>query len=112
MEKKQTSFGSIEPLLKIDDRLIAEYLVFEKPGREHQHIEYESFTVLSGEGQVVSGKEIFNVTSGDIVTIPPKTAHRMIPKEGQRMTGLLWYHGEAGYHQRGQRLLSGDSDRE
>ena len=91
---QKTSFGEMDHILKLDDKVIAEYLVFEKDGRKHQHPEYESFVVLSGEGQVFSGEQTFNVKPGDIVTIPPKTFHWMKPKADQLLTGMLWYHTE------------------
>ncbi len=93
---KETSFGKMEHILKLDKKVVAEYLIFEKEGRAHKHLEYESFAVLSGNGQVVCGEEVFDVAPGDIITIPPKTEHRMIPKSGFLMTGLLWYHELAG----------------
>lgn len=93
-----TSFGSIEHILKIENKPVAEYLVFEKEGRKHKHLDYETFVVLSGEGQVVRDQEFIDVKEGDIVTIPPKTTHWMIPKQGQILTGILWYHNNAGQY--------------
>ncbi|MCH2534753.1 MAG: cupin domain-containing protein, partial [Bdellovibrionales bacterium] len=71
----KTSFGSLEHILKLENKPVAEYLVFEKEGRRHKHLDYETFVVLSGSGQVIRGDENINVEAGDIVTIPPKTTH-------------------------------------
>lgn len=82
----------MEVLLKLDNKIAAEYLEFESEGRSHKHPYYESFVVLSGEGQIINGDTTHEVQTGDIVSIPPNTDHWMIPKSGSKMTGLLWYH--------------------
>lgn len=89
---RETSFGKMDILLKDKNRPKAEYLIFEKDGRKHKHLEYESFVVLSGFGKVYSGENVFEVQPGDIVTIPPKTPHWMEPLSEEPMKGLLWYH--------------------
>ncbi len=93
---KQTSFGQMDQILTLNNQVTSEYLVFEKEGRKHKHLEYESFVVLSGEGQVICGDQSYDVLPGDIVTIPPKTDHWMIPSKGKVLTGLLWYHSQVG----------------
>jgi quercetin dioxygenase-like cupin family protein len=92
----KTSFGHLDPILKINDKVVAEYLIFENEGRNHFHKEFESFTVLSGTGQVVCDNKHIDVKPGDTVTIPPNTSHRMIPDKGHTLTGLLWYHEKVG----------------
>lgn len=92
----KTSFGSLQKILEVDQKVKAEYLVFEKAGRSHKHREYESFTVLSGRGDVECGEKTYQVQAGDSVTIPPETIHRMIPAADTIMTGLLWYHDQSG----------------
>jgi mannose-6-phosphate isomerase-like protein (cupin superfamily) len=91
-----TSFGKMSPILKIDNKIITEYLIFEKEGRKHKHLEYESFTVLSGTGVVMVGDKTFKVEAGDTVTIPPNTDHWMIPHPETKLVGLLWYHQTKG----------------
>lgn len=93
-----TSFGKLEILLKQDKKIISEYLIFERSGRKHRHLEFESFTVLSGQGKVYCGENVYEVKEGDTVTIPPKTDHWMEPKENQILIGILWYHDHQGSH--------------
>ena len=89
---RTTSFGEMTILKEKEGEPEVEFLVFEKEGRPHAHEYYESFVVTAGSGVIRSGKQSFKVGEGDIVTIPPKTAHWMIPDHGQRLEGLLWYH--------------------
>lgn len=89
---KDTSFGKLDILLTENESPKIEHLIFEKEGRVHKHPEFESFFVLSGSGIVVKGKEHIRVSPGDLVSIPPKTNHWMIPDDGEKLTGFLWYH--------------------
>ncbi len=79
-------------ILEKSNRPLVEHLVFEKKGRAHKHREFESFYVISGKGQVVSGKDVYDVREGSLITIPPETFHWMIPLQGQLLEGFLWYH--------------------
>ena len=72
-----------------------QYLIFEKEGRPHKHKEYESFFVMSGSGEVISGDKKFQVKEGRLVTIPPNTSHWMVPATDQNLEGFLWYHNVA-----------------
>jgi mannose-6-phosphate isomerase-like protein (cupin superfamily) len=87
----KTSFGFMDIILKRDNKIAAEYLIFEKEGRSHKHPRFESFFVLKGSGQVISGEKVHQVSPGSLVTIPPHTQHSMIPEQGN-LEGLLWYH--------------------
>ena len=84
----------MDVILKLNEKIAAEYLRFEKNGRSHEHNEYESFFVLSGEGKIISGEKTHEVKKGDLVTIPPKTPHWMEPEGDSAMEGLLWYHDQ------------------
>ena len=95
---RKTSFGYLDPILSLEGKIRAEYLIFERQGRGHQHPEYESFAVLSGSGKVISGDIQYQVEAGDIVTVPPHTNHYMIPSEESTLCGLLWYHDEPAIH--------------
>ena len=103
---RKTSFGEVEIILKQAGKPQAEFLRFTSEGRSHKHEEYESFFVLAGEGKVYSGGDVFEVSPGDLVTIPPGAAHWMAPKVDttasdnsqtpeQPLEGLLWYHTES-----------------
>lgn len=92
MVVKQTSFGQLQVLLSEGHKPVVEHLIFKQNGRSHQHPEFESFFVLSGEGKIYSGDKTYDVKAGDLVSIPPKTKHWMEPENDQSMTGLLWYH--------------------
>jgi quercetin dioxygenase-like cupin family protein len=88
----KTSFGELEILFKTNNKPQVEYLRFNSNGRLHQHSNYESFFVTKGRGMVVIGKNWVSVKEGDVVTIPPLTAHWMEPDPDNTMEGLLWYH--------------------
>lgn len=89
---KDTSFGKMAVILEDGGKPRIEHLVFEREGRPHKHLMFETFYVLSGSGTVVIGNERISVEQGDLVSIPPKTNHWMVP-DGT-MTGFLWYHDE------------------
>ena len=89
----KTSFGYMDIILKRDNKITAEYLIFEKEGRAHKHSAFESFFVLKGSGQVISGEKIHQVSPGSLITIPPNTKHWMIPEQ-ENLEGLLWYHDQ------------------
>ncbi len=82
----------MEKIFVKNQKPVIEHLIFEKEGRAHQHAEFESFFVLCGSGQVIYGDTTIEVSEGDLVTIPPRTLHRMIPAEYTIMEGFLWYH--------------------
>lgn len=91
---RKTSFGEMDHLLKLNGKIAIEYLKFESGGRAHKHNEYESFYVLSGRGQVISGDQTYQVKKGDLVTIPPQTPHWMTPDGPTPLEGFIWYHEE------------------
>lgn len=95
---RETSFGSMGAVIKHGKKPVAEYLVFTKAGKAHKHKEYETFTVLSGTGQVYVGERKFSVSEGSIVTIPPMVPHWMEPEGGGPLEGLLWYHHSPASH--------------
>lgn len=88
----KTSFGSLQPIFKIDSKINIEYLIFEKEGRAHQHNEYESFFVTAGQGIIVNGEERVSVKPGDLVLVNPNTDHWMIPEGNTPLEGFLWHH--------------------
>lgn len=87
----ETSFGSAEIL---SQEPFIELLTFERSGRTHQHHQYETFVVTKGNGIVRRGDEDITVAPGSLVTIPPQTEHWMIPNEGEKLIGFLWYHDQ------------------
>ena len=87
--KKTTSFGSMEILLEKDGKVISEFMVFEKEGRNHLHNYWEICYVISGEGIIVNGEDKVQVKKGDVCKIPPMADHWMIPNG--RLEILLIY---------------------
>ncbi|MCK5782231.1 MAG: cupin domain-containing protein [Flavobacteriales bacterium] len=79
--KKKTSFGTLEVLLERDNRIVSEFLTFEREGRGHVHNEWEICYVIEGDGIIVSGEDEIAVRKGDVCKIPPKTNHWMIPND-------------------------------
>lgn len=88
---RKTSFGSLEHLVESDGKLVAELATFSSKGRNHVHDTYEHCYVLSGTGIIVSGQERYSVGPREVVSIPPKTGHWMIPDEGAELRILLVY---------------------
>lgn len=88
----RTSFGEMEIILKQDGKPQVEYLKFHSEGRTHKHLEFESFFVLKGKGQVFVGEKVIDVQEGSLIVIPPQTSHWMKPSSGNILEGLLWYH--------------------
>lgn len=76
---RQTSFGTMQTLLKKEGQIISELLTFKKEGRSHSHEQWEICYVLEGEGIIVNGDKHEQVKKGSVCKIPPNTGHWMIP---------------------------------
>ena len=87
----ETSFGTLEPLLKHNNQVITELAVFEKEGRSHSHDTWEICYVLEGKGAIMEGEKKHFVKEGDTVHIPPKTRHWMIPEGEPKLKILIVY---------------------
>jgi mannose-6-phosphate isomerase-like protein (cupin superfamily) len=104
---RKTSFGHMEILRKQGSKPQVEYLEFEVQGRPHKHAEFETFVVLEGTGQIMSGDTTFRVQPGDMVEIPPHTDHWMVPAPGKVLKGLLWYSDcEGAFHRHSAKSVS------
>lgn len=82
----ETSFGELDIFIKHK----VEYLKFKKSGRGHTHKNYESFMVLKGKGKIQIDDKVFELTEGNIITIPPNSNHFMWPET--ELEGLVIYH--------------------
>jgi len=77
MKKRITSFGSLEPLVIRDGKIVTELATFNSEGKSHKHDQWEICYVLSGQGRIIYkwGVEreikITEVETGAIVKIPP-----------------------------------------
>ncbi|PIN90944.1 hypothetical protein COU60_01215 [Candidatus Pacearchaeota archaeon CG10_big_fil_rev_8_21_14_0_10_34_76] len=87
----ETSFGSLEPLLEHEGKLVAELATFHKEGRSHTHDDWEICYVIKGEGIIISGENKHGVKEGSVVLIPPKTGHWMIQSGDKELKILLVY---------------------
>ncbi len=79
MAVKETFFGSLEPLLIMDGKVVTELAKFKEPGRSHTHNQWEICFVLKGRGKISEGENTHNVGPGSVVYIPPNTGHWMFP---------------------------------
>ena len=52
--KRNTSFGTIEILLKRNGEVVTELLYFEREGRGHAHDSWENCYILSGSGWIMA----------------------------------------------------------
>ena len=57
MKKRITSFGSLEPLLIRDGKIVTELAIFNSNGKSHQHNQWEICYVLAGEGRIIKDEE-------------------------------------------------------
>ena len=91
-----TSFGSLEPILERDGRVISEVAIFHSRGKEHVHDYDELCFVLDGRGyiEVDDGSPHqtvrHEVKRGSFVVIPAGAGHWMDLDDGI-MTILLVY---------------------
>ena len=95
MKKRTRSFGSLEPLLIRNGKVITELAIFNSNGKSHKHDQWEICYVLSGEGYIIkydNSDEIrYKVKQGSVVKLPPNTGHWMEVDEGNTMEILLVY---------------------
>jgi len=96
MKKRKTSFGSLEPLLIRNGKVITELAIFHSNGKSHKHDQWEICYVLSGKGRIIynfwaNGINKTEVETGAIVKIPPNRDHWMEVDEGNTMEILLVY---------------------
>jgi len=93
MEKQITKFGSLEPLLIRDGKIVTELATFHSNGRSHKHDQWEVCYVLSGKGSIHIDQEedFYIVEKGSVVEIPPNTGHWMELDHGDKMEILLVY---------------------
>ena len=91
MKKRTTSFGSLEPLLIRDDKIVTELATFTSMGKSHKHDQWEICYVLSGNGYIVIEDDASHqVKPGSVVKIPPNKGHWMDIDTG-KMEILLVY---------------------
>jgi len=101
MGKRETFFGSLEPLLSRDGKVVTELAIFHSNGKSHKHDQWEICYVLSGEGHIFTQNKAENfaastpVEKGVIVKIPPNRGHWMEVDEGKEMEILLVYSDNA-----------------
>ena len=81
MTIRETSFGTLEPLIYRDNQVALERGIFEREGRNHTHDLWEICYVIGGKGAITCGDAIHKVGPASIVAIPPNTEHRMIPEQ-------------------------------
>lgn len=73
----KTSFGFMQTCTHQNKKI--EYLEFTKEGRFHQHKEVEFFTVLRGEGLLITDSSVTPIYEGETYSVPPMTMHKMKP---------------------------------
>ena len=96
MKKRITKFGSLQPLLIRDGKVITELATFTSNGRPHKHDKSEICYVISGKGIIQYDyhdhlEHKFKVEPGSVVVIPPNTDHWMEVAKGESMEILLVY---------------------
>lgn len=92
MVKRTTSFGTMETVYAKDGEVVAEVLVFSRPGRAHVHDLWEICYVTGGHGVIVNGDEEIKVKKGQVCRIKPGTSHWMIPEDDMEV--LIVYSAE------------------
>jgi len=95
---KVHSFGSLEPLLTVKDRVICELATFTGNGKSHKHDQWEICYVQAGEGLIkyqshpsAPAQTLRKVKAGDTVKIPAGLLHWMEVDDGMTMVILIVY---------------------
>ena len=78
MKARNTFFGSLEPVLIVGGKLVAELATFKTDGKYHTHDQYEDCTIVKGEGTIMVEEEMHYLKAGSTLRIPPGTPHRMV----------------------------------
>lgn len=91
-DSRDTKWGAMASIYTFEQgHRSVEVMVFNKPGRDHEHEVYEIAMCINGHGSINVGENRYELSKDQALVIPPNTPHHMIPDEDGGFEFVIWY---------------------